>query len=133
MTRTCGQTQFRPEAFFQGRTVAQGILQDRTGRVGRRFVAEMEGRRDGPAHVLEGRYEGTASDVIGKAAGIATPDSLHLDYRMRIPIGKRAWVVRFDDVMHRVNDNNIINRATLRLFGIRIADLTVTMQRVQDA
>jgi hypothetical protein len=145
---------FMPETFFIGRVRAQGILQDRTGRVRRRFAAEMSGRSEGDTLLLDeifrfddgevshrtwrlvplgnGEYEGFADDVVGKATGRATASSFRLDYQMRLPIAGRNWTIRFADTMHRVGDRFIINRAALHLFGIRIADLTVAMQRISE-
>jgi hypothetical protein len=146
---------FQPERFFRGTISAQGILQDRFGGVRRRFRAVMVGRMNGDALTIDetfrfddgesskriwclkplgaGRYEGTAHDIVGVARGQTGTNYLRLHYRMKIRIGRRHWAVRFRDTMYSVGNRHIINKASLYLFGIRIADLTVAMTREDRA
>ncbi len=147
--------EFRPEVFFSGETRGWGMLQDRFGRLRRRFIVETTGHRRGEQltlnevfrfddgeisyrtwdvrHLGGGRYEGRAGDVIGRAEGRAVGSVLSWRYRMRLKIGGWFWSVAFRDSMYQQDDDIMINRAELSIFGLRIADLTVAFRRQANA
>ena len=146
---------FELERYFAGRTRAWGMVQDRFGRLRRRFTVEMEGRWDGKVLQLEesfhyddgtashrtwyvrrtgpSRYEGEAADVVGKAVGVSDGSTLTWRYRLRLPIGRRAWTIRFHDVMFLQDREVMINRAEMRKFGLRLGDLTIMFHRLDAA
>ena len=145
-------TTFELERYFVGRTLAWGIVQDRSGRLRRRFTVDMEGHWDGKVLRLEEAfdyddgttshrtwtvrrtgptsYEGEAADVIGKAVGIGQGPTLTWRYRLRLPIGRRTWTIAFHDVMFLQDREVMINRAEMRKFGLRLGDLTIMFRRV---
>ena len=93
------QPKFVLESYFSGKTRAWGMFEDRFGKVRRQFVVDIEGDWNGEELVLDedfrfddgerstrqwrirktadGRYEGTADDVVGKAVGIASGNALN--------------------------------------------------------
>jgi hypothetical protein len=143
---------FALERYFVGRTRAWGMVQDRFGRVRRRFVVDMNGSWDGSLLVLEedflydndsrshrtwrvrktgpSSYAGEAADVVGKAAGQVDGPVLTWRYRLRLLLGRRVWTVRFHDVMYLQDDAVMINRAVMRMFGLRLGELTIVFRRV---
>jgi len=135
------------EEYFQGNVKAWGMLQSRSGKVKRQFVAEMKGNFDGQNLILDekfiwnngekqerrwnikkvegNRYEGTASDVIGIAKGVSYGSVFKFEYKLLIPYKNRKIKVRFDDWIFKQDEKNAINKATLTKFGFKVGELTV--------
>jgi hypothetical protein len=144
-------TELRIEEFFAGRTRAHGLVEDRFGRVRRRFVVEIEGREDGDVFVLEESfrfddgevssrtwrvrrtgphsYEGTAADVVGAASGEVSGNTLRWAYRLRLPIGGREVIVGFDDRMYLGADGTMLNIARMLKWGVTIGRVTIAFNR----
>ncbi|MGE0651309.1 MAG: DUF3833 family protein [Alphaproteobacteria bacterium] len=141
----------RIEDYFRGKTRAHGLVEDRFGRVRRRFVADISGYPSGDDFVLEetfaftdgevskriwrvrstdvAGYEGTAADVIGVARGRADGDSLKWAYDLRLSIGGRKIVVGFDDRMYLGDDGVMINIARMHKWGLTIGRITIAFTR----
>jgi hypothetical protein len=148
-------TNLRIEEFFAGHTCAHGLVEDRFGRVRRRFVVEIEGRVDGDDFVLEedfefddgekthrtwrirrvgpDGYEGAAADVVGMACGSARGNVLNWTYRLRLPIGGREFVVGFDDRMYLGADGTMLNIARMHKWGLTLGRVTIAFTRATDA
>ena len=139
------------DKYLKGDLVAHGIVSDRGGRVTRRFVVDLKGTWNGNEGVLDeqfrysdgetqrrvwrltklgnGRYSGRADDVVGEAEGQAAGNALQWRYTMRLPVDGKTYDVQFDDWMFLVDDRVLINRATIRKFGIRFGEVTLAFQR----
>lgn len=137
--------------FFEGDITAWGIVQSRSGEVINRFRADMQGSWEGDRGILdeeffyangdtqtrqwqfvrqsENSYTGTASDVIGEASIEQAGNAINLNYVLRVPVGDRTYDLKFDDWMWLVEDEVIINRATMKKFGFRVGELTVVIQK----
>jgi len=137
--------------FFEGEITAWGVVQNRSGEVINRFRADMHGSWDGDSGVLdeeffysngdtqtrqwqfvkqgENYYTGTASDVIGEATIDQAGNAINLNYTLRVPVGDRTYDLNFDDWMWLVEDETIINRATMKKFGFRVGELIVVIQK----
>lgn len=137
--------------YLNGDLVAHGIVSDRSGSVTRRFVVDLKGTWNGDDGVLDeqfrysdgesqrrvwrltkgpnGRYTGRADDVVGEAEGQAAGNALQWRYTMRLPVDGKTYDVQFDDWMFLVDDRVLINRATIRKFGIRFGEVTLSFQR----
>ena len=137
--------------YFSGPIKAWGFVQDRSGKVTRRFDVTMEGSWEGDVGTLEehfnyydgetqkriwtirkladGKYEGTAGDIIGKADGNVVGSAMRWAYQMDLPVGDKTYKITFDDWMFRMNDGILINRSYLKKFGITVAELTLFMQK----
>lgn len=137
--------------YFNGPIKAWGIVQDRSGRVTRRFDVSMVGNWEGDVGTLtenfdyydgkqqgrvwtikkfpDGAYEGTASDIIDKAVGKTEGSAVRWNYVMDLPVGETTYRIRFDDWMWVMNDGVLINRSYLKKFGITVAELTIFMQK----
>lgn len=145
------QPTFELERYFTGYTRAWGLFQDRAGNVKRQFTVDIHGYRDGEDFVLdesflyndgerqtrtwrirnlgEGRYEGRAADVIGVAQGVARGQALNWRYTLALPYGDGTLAVDFDDWMLLQPDDVLINRATVRKFGLRVGEVTLFFLR----
>ena len=138
-------------SYFNGKVVAHGIFQDRSGQVVRRFTVDMEGRWEGNQGVLDehfsysdgakdrriwrltkhadGRYTGTADDVVGTASGQTAGNAFQWAYTLNLPVDGNVYEVQFDDWMYLVDERVMLNRATMSKFGIRLGEVTLSFQK----
>ena len=141
----------RLEEYFLGRTLAWGVFQDRFGKLRRQFEVVIEGAWDGETltldeqfHYADGerqqriwrlrrsgpdRWDGRADDVIGVAHGRIQGNELSWVYQVRLPIGRNGLVTTFDDRMWLQSGGVMINRATVRKLGLRIAEATIVFRK----
>ena len=139
------------EDFLSGEVKAWGILQNRSGEVTRQFEAILNGTWDGNQLILdekfnwsdgevqtrqwkinkidEHNYEGTAGDVVGTAKGYSYGPAFKFEYVLLVPIKGREIKISFDDWIFKQNDNIAINRATMKKFGFKVAELTVMFSK----
>ena len=145
------QPQLLLNDFFVGSGRAYGVLQDWRGRQTLRFTADLCGEWQGQQGDLyevfyfsddrveyrhwqlqlhaDGRVSGTAHDVVGEASGQLAGNALYWEYTLRIPYQDSELDVRVKDWMYLVNDQQIINRTSMHKFGIKVADLTLSLQQ----
>lgn len=138
---------FLPEEFFQGKTKAWGVFQDRFGNLRRQFRVEVTGSWDGDTLTLvedfvyddgeteqrtwtiwrldDTTYEGKADGVVGVARGKAQGNALHWQYEFDLPVGGKTWRVKFDDWMLLQDDRVMINRAAVSKWGIGLGEATI--------
>ncbi len=144
---------FIPEEFLLGKTRVWGIFQDRFGTVRRQFVADVVGSVEGDVLTLDetfeyadgekdtriwkitklgdGRYEGEANDVIGKAVGEARGQAFHLSYYVDIEVNEGSfWRVHFDDWLIRQPDDVVVNRAIVTKYGFKIGELSAFFKKM---
>ena len=134
--------------YFQGKVMAHGIFQDRSGQVVKRFTVEMNNQWQGDQGTLDeqftysdgqtqrrvwhlqrlpdGRYIGRADDVVGEAAGQTMGNAFRWQYTLALPVDGKTYHVQFDDWMYLINDQVMLNRATMSKFGIRLGEVTLT-------
>lgn len=137
--------------FFNGHIKGWGIAQDWRGRVVNRFDIDMVGAWDGDSGTLtehfvyydgkkqervwtikklpDGRYVGTAADIIDKADGKVNGTAAQWRYTMDLPVGDTTYRLTFDDWMWQMNDGVLINRSYLKKFGVTVAELSIFMQK----
>ncbi|MCT8973323.1 DUF3833 domain-containing protein [Microbaculum marinisediminis] len=137
--------------YFLGRTFAWGVFQDRFGTVRRRFSVVIDGTWQGGTFVMteafrnddgsgerrvwridpshHGRFSATADDVIGRAEGRAHGPEVSLSYRIRLTVGGRGLVARFDDRMVLIDEDTVANRGRVSKFGITLGEVTILFRR----
>ncbi len=135
------------EDYFQGKTYAWGMFEDRFGTVRRQFQVEIDGRWDGQTLTLEeyflyddgekdkrtwvitkhedGRYTGTFGEIVGEAEGQVRGNALNWVYVMDLPVGDDTWRVKFDDWMFLQPGNVMINRAVVKKWGFELGTVTL--------
>lgn len=138
--------------YFSAPVVGHGMFVGRSGRVERRFVVTIESTWQDQVGVLDERFEwsdgerqrrvwtitrvdestytGTADDVVGVAQGRAAGNALHWSYTMALPVGGRVFHVRFDDRMYMIDEQVMLNRATLSWYGIHVGEVLIAFRRV---
>lgn len=139
------------ERYFNGVVLAHGIFTDRSGKVVRRFTVRMDCTWTGDEGVLDeaftysdgstqrriwrlkklpdGRYTGTADDVVGTAQGQAAGNAFQWAYTLRLPVDGKVYEVQFDDWMFLVDDKVMLNKAVMSKFGIRLGEVTLAFTK----
>ena len=138
--------------YFNGTIDAYGLFTDRSGRVVKRFTVVMTCSWQGPpgqeVGVLDeefsysdgsrqrrvwtltrqpdGRYSGTAADVVGQASGEEKGNAFRWGYTMQLPVDGRIFEVQFDDWMYLMNDKVMINKAVMSKFGFQLGEVTLS-------
>jgi len=137
--------------YFNGQVEAYGMFQDRSGQVIKRFVVQIDGSWQGPQGVLDerfvyddgstqrrvwrltrhadGRYTGTADDVVGEARGQVAGNALNWAYTLQLPVDGKVVEVQFDDWMVLIDERVMLNRAVMSKFGIRLGEVTLSFTK----
>jgi hypothetical protein len=134
--------------YFNGTLDAYGVFTDRSGKVVRRFTVVMNCSWNGVDGVLdedfvyadgekqkriwrmkylgEGRYSGTAGDVIGTAFGQTSGNAFRWGYTLSLPVDGKVYEVQFDDWMYLMDDRVMLNKAVMSKFGIYLGEVQLT-------
>jgi len=137
--------------YFNGKIDAHGIFQDRSGQIVKRFTVVMDCRWNGNEGVLgeaftcsdgttqrriwrltkhaDGRYSGTADDVVGTASGQTRGNAFRWNYTLALPVDGKVYHVDLDDWMVLIDDRVMLNRATMRKFGVRLGEITLSFTK----
>lgn len=136
--------------YFNGRVDGWGMVQDRSGKVLRRMVVELDCRWNGNEGVLEesfqwsdgktekrvwkirkdgDRYLGRADDVIGEATGEAAGNALRWNYVLALPVGDSTYHMDMDDWMWMIDDKTMANRTTMSKLGVRVAEISIFFRK----
>ncbi|GGI69808.1 DUF3833 domain-containing protein [Shewanella gelidii] len=137
--------------FFVGELTAAGVVENFSGQVIRKFNVTMQanwqadeltlkewftyddGEKQLRTWVIQdlgnGRYSGTAGDILGEATGQAMGSALQWQYDMNLVVDGSEYQVSFDDWMFLVNENTIINRSDINKFGIKVASVLLVIQK----
>lgn len=141
--------------YFDGRLEGWGMFQDRSGKVLKRFHVVIDAKWQGNSGTLDerftwsdgpgggnperrvwtltdlgdGRYTGTAGDVVGSASGEAAGNALRWRYVLALPVDGKVVEVDFDDWMYLVDDKVMLNRSVMSKYGFRLGEVTLTLVR----
>lgn len=145
--------------FFSGRVDAHGIFTDRSGKVVKRFTVVMncswsgapgqevgvldedftysDGSRQKRVWTLrrqpgqdgQGRYAGTAADVVGEANGEERGNAFYWGYYLNLEVDGRTVVVRFDDWMYLMDEHVMLNRAAMSKWGVNLGEVTLAFTK----
>lgn len=136
--------------YFNGKVDGWGMVQDRSGRVLRRMVVEMDCTWNGNEGVLDetfrwsdgktekrvwkirrsgDRYVGTAGDVVGEAAGLAAGNALQWRYVLKLPADVGGYEMNMDDWMWRIDEKTVTNRTTMSKLGVTFAEITIFFRK----
>ena len=148
------------EEFFDGRSYAYGIFEDRFGNLKRQFRVQIDGRRDagrltldeqfiyddgetarrvwtidnlGPDRIGLIRYQGRAKDINGVATGQIAGNVLSWSYDIVLSMSGQQIQVRFDDFIYQLDQDIAINRAFVSKWGVEIGSVTLVFLRGQTA
>jgi hypothetical protein len=137
--------------FFRGSTEAWGMVQRRNGEVIKRFHVLIQGTEQQGTLTLDehfryddgsqqqriwrlvrsadGSWHGQADDVVGEARGQVAGNALHWTYTLLLPVDGTTYQVQFDDWMYLIDACSMINRASMRKFGIELGQVTLMFRK----
>jgi hypothetical protein len=136
--------------YFDGAVDGWGMVQDRSGKVLRRFTVRIDGRWDGNRGTLDehflfddgerqrrvwtlvrdgDRFRATAGDVVGTGIGVPQGSAFNMRYVLAVPVGGRVWNLDMDDWMWTVDESTVLNRTTMSKFGFRVGEVTLALRR----
>ncbi len=138
--------------FFDGNLKAYGMLQDRSGHMTRRFTATLHGSWQGETGTLvehfsfddgeqqdrtwtlqhkgNGRYSGSAGDVVGTADGNTGGSVFQWQYSLNVPWRSDSIEVNLNDWLYLVDEQHLLNKTTLTKFGFRVGELTLMIEKI---
>jgi len=139
------------EDYFDGKTTAYGLFEDRFGKVRRQFKVDITGEVEGNRLTLTekfvyddgerdtrvweidilggGKYRGTAGDVPAAAVGQVSGNAFNWKYKVDLKVGDSVWNVGFNDWMFLMEDDVLINRAYVTRYGIEIGQVTIAFRK----
>ncbi|MBL82120.1 MAG: hypothetical protein CMM80_06200 [Rhodospirillaceae bacterium] len=148
------------EEFFDGRSYAYGIFEDRFGNLKRQFRVQIDGRTAAGRLTLDEqfiyddgeaarrvwtidnlgsdglgfiRYQGRAEDIDGVATGQIAGNVLSWSYDIVLSISGKQLQVRFDDFIYQLDQDIAINRAFVSKWGVEIGSVTLVFLRGRTA
>jgi len=138
-------------SYFEGRTIASGVFEGRSGLLKRRFGVEMTGRAHGTSLELEEHFlfddgerqqrtwmltrdngpnfTGTCEDSVAEAHGSFDQGRAYLDSTLRLKVGSRLIAMRFADVFYDVGDGAVLNRSTVSKWGITVGQVLILFRK----
>jgi hypothetical protein len=139
------------QQYFNGTLDAHGVFTDRSGTVVKRFTVVMNCTWQGDNGVLDedftysdgtkqkriwrlkkladGRYTGTADDVVGTAQGQTRGNAFYWTYTLSLPVDGSVYEVQFDDWMYLVDQKVMLNKATMSKFGVKLGEVTLSFTK----
>ena len=148
------------EQFFEGRSYAYGIFEDRFGNLKRQFRVRIDGRVDADELIFDERfiyedgetarrvwtiqnrgvdetglmrYQGQADDIDGVATGQIAGNVLSWSYDIVLSLSGQNLKVRFDDFIYQLDEDIAINRAYVSKWGVEIGQVTLVFLRGEIA
>ena len=143
---------FHPQTFFDGQLKAYGLIKNRSGRVTRRFEADIMASWDDGVGVLDETFYfddgevskrlwtlelggdstlfGQAGDVIGQASGAFSGSALHWRYTLQIPYKDSSVNVKIDDWLYLITENRLINESDIKKFGFKMGSITLVLEKL---
>ena len=135
-----------PIQFFTGHVVSWGVLENRSGEPTRivqtdcvgetddgalRMVQRLTVGQDAPAtrtwrmrRAGPGRYEATANDMVGMAVGEAAGRAFHWTWVLATTPGNPLKNVAMEQWWYLLDDGSMLNRTTIRKFGVILAEVS---------
>jgi hypothetical protein len=141
-----------PIQFFTGHVASWGVLENRSGEPTRIVTTDCTGEagdgtlrmtqrltigQDAPAtrtwqmrRAGPGRYEATANDMVGVARGEAAGRAFHWTWTLAASPGNSLKNVAMDQWWYLLDDGSMLNRTTIRKFGVILAEVSERFARV---
>ena len=138
--------------YFSGDVQAWGVVQDRSGKVIRRFILSMHGvpqqdgslslhealsyvdgekeTRDWSVHRVDAHHvDATANGIVGVAKGEQYGNTLHLVYSLQVPMDGKTREFSVDDWFYLQADGVLINRSYGSKWGFHAFDVITSFQK----
>jgi hypothetical protein len=137
--------------YLNGKVKAWGVLEDRSGKITRRFVVDMNATWKGQEGILEEHFEfdngeksartwtikfsdqenftASAADVVGIAKGSQSGNAMRMNYVLDLKVGEKNYAVTLDDWMYLIDEQTLVNKSTIKKFGITFGKLTIFFRK----
>lgn len=137
--------------FFNGKIYAQGIVQDRSGKVIKRFNVDINASWEGDVGTIDEKfvysdntrsarvwklteknlshYEGRAHDVIGVAEGEVKGNAFLFEYKLNVPVGDSTYSIHFEDWMYLLDQKTLLARTAMTKWGFDVGEITIIMTK----
>ena len=141
------------EEYFNGKTIARGVFEDRFGNIKKSFKVFIDGSWDGKYLILKedfiyddgtkdyrewkltkdqnnpNHYSGYADGVVGTASGSVSGNAFNWKYGFKLKVGNSTLNVKFDDWMFLQEDGYLINIAKVKKFGITLGRVILFFEK----
>ena len=141
------------EEYFNGKTIARGVFEDRFGNIKKSFKVVIDGSCDGKYLILKEDFiyddgtkdyrewkltkdqnnpnhsSGYADGVIGTASGSVSGNAFNWKYGFKLKVGNSTLNVKFDDWMFLQQDGYLINIAKVKKFGITLGRVILFFEK----
>ncbi len=137
--------------WLEGETEAEGVFEDRSGKVKRRFHVAMTGTATANGLVLDERFvfddgerlsrvwrlereglssfTGTCEDAVSAAKGRFETGAAYLTSELRVAVGSRSIAMRFSDAFYDIGNGMVLNRSAVSKWGIRIGQVLILFRK----
>jgi hypothetical protein len=137
--------------YFEGRTLASGVFEGRSGQIKRRFTVELMGRPEGSNLALEEYFQfddgerqeriwtltrgdgqsftGTCADAVSEARGGFEQGRAVLHSSLRLKVGNWQVAMHFDDVFYDTGDGTVLNRSTVSKWGVQLGQVLILFRK----
>ena len=141
-------------SWLEGRTLAEGVFEDRGGRVRRRFTVELNGTADANTLRLNERFIfdngerqertwvltrgpdrsfiGRAEDSVSEARGRFDEGVAYLSSKLWLKVGKRKIAMHFVDAFYPAGPGLVLNRSTMSKWGIRLGQILIQFRKADQ-
>ncbi|MBY6058921.1 DUF3833 family protein [Leisingera daeponensis] len=138
---------------LSGEILSEGVIFGPDGRMSNSFTARMVGDWNGDTGTLSeeftysngtsqsrkwhlrlgpgNSFTATADDIVGEAQGTVSGSTVRLSYEIILPERSGGHRLTATDWLYLTEDGVIMNRAEMRKFGVKVAELVATMRPVQ--
>ena len=124
--------------FFNGEIYALGIVQDRSGRVIKRFKVDIRASWIGSKAILDEKFtysDGTKSsrvwelEEVGVASGETAGNVFYFEYNLDLPVDETTYEVNFEDWMYLLDKNTLLARSYMNKWGFDLGEVTIVMNK----
>ncbi len=145
--------EFDMKTFFDGKLEAYGMVQNRDGKVIRRFRADLIGSWEGNTGLLEedffyddgetqrrvwnlvkhgdNRYSGVASDSVGEATGQSQGFAFNWQYTLAIKVDGKVWDIKLNDWIYQIDESRLINQTEMTKWGFNVGQIILVIEKIK--
>ena len=139
--------------YLNGKIKAWGVLENRSGVITRRFEVDMVGSWNKNEGVLkeeflfddgkkekrvwkikfsdDNNFTASASDVINIAKGRQIGNAMRMNYILDLKLDSgKNYKVKLDDWMYLIDEKTLINKSSIKKFGITFGKLTIFFKKI---
>ncbi len=138
--------------YLNGPLEAQGILQDRSGKMIKSFTVKMTGTWQGNEGKLkenftfsdgktdqrtweikfsdDNNFTAKAHDTVGIATGQQYGNAFKMDYVLKIDVDGKKYDIKLVDWIYLVDEKTAINVSKMTKFGFTVGTLTISFKKL---